>query len=335
MSISLKQVAAHAGVSMSTVSRVLSGNERAQIAIDTQVSVRRAAEELGYRPNRFARSLITGRTHTLGLMVSRLDNPFFVTLIQGAEEAAKREGYSVLIDADGALAEDYAISGRLTGWPVDGVVMWTWTERTLADYIGSRAAQTPVLYICERPRPDGAGTVACDADAGTRESVEYALARGYRRPAHLVPYEPGDWEVPPTRALIYQEMFEKAGVPLETILLNKKAETREAGFLTGLSMAKRPAGDRPDVLLCHNDIIAVGVYHGLLRCGLKVPEDIAVIGFDGIDEGRFLDKRLTTTEIDIPKIGRSAVEMLVANIEGRETPRTTTVPAKFVPGETA
>ena len=334
MNVSLKQVASRAGVSMSTVSRVLSGDERAQIARETQATVRRAAEELGYRPNRFARSLITGRTQTIGLMISRLDNPFFVTLMEHAEEAAKEAGYNVLIDADGSVAEEYAVSGRLMDWPVDGILMWTWSDRHLVEFIGARAERTPVVYICEQPRADGNGCVSYDLLGGAELLARHALSKGYQRPAHLVPYAAGDWVRPDARAEVYRECCEAAGLTLTTIVLTKKAETREAGFLTGLELATLPELLRPDLLFCHNDVVAVGLYHGLLRGGVRVPEDVALVGFDGIDEGRFLDRRLTTVEIPIAEIGRRAAQMLIAELGGQTGLRSVIVPPSLVMGET-
>jgi len=334
MNVSLKQVASRAGVSMSTVSRVLSGDERAQIARETQETVRRAAEELGYRPNHFARSLITGRTQTIGLMISRLDNPFFVTLMEHAEEMAKAAGYNVLIDADGSVAEEYAVSGRLINWPVDGVLMWTWSDRHLADYIGQRAERTPVVYICEQPRTDGNGCISYDLLGGAEMLARHALSKGYSSPAHLVPYAPGDWVRPDARAQVYADCCDAAGVTLRTITLTQREETREAGFLTGLELASLPELLRPDLLFCHNDIVAVGLYHGLLRGGLRVPEDVALVGFDGIDEGKYLNRRLTTVEIPIAEIGRQAAHMLLAELNGQPGPRSVIVPPSLVPGET-
>lgn len=335
MSVSLKQVAAHAGVSMSTVSRVLSGDARAQIALETQDVVRRAASELGYKPNRFARSLITGRTHTLGLMISKISNPFFVSLIEHAELAAKDGGFSIVIDTSGAHARDYIQSGHLADWPVDGVVMWTWAGQKLADFLGARASVTPVVYICEEPRDDGAGCVVYDLAGGAQQAVEFALQRGYKKLAHLVPYAPGDWDGPFLRDDIYRAACDQAGVNLETIVAHPKQETREAGFQTALVIAARPKAQRPDVLLCHNDIMAVGAYHGFVRAGLCIPQDIAVIGFDGIDEGRFLDRRLTTVEMPVEEIGRRAVELLLAHILGVESRREVIVPSRLIEGETA
>ena len=335
MAVSLREVALQAGVSTSTVSRVLSGDARVQIAAQTQKLVRATALEMGYQPNRFARSLITGRTHTLGLMISRLSNPFFVSLIEGAESAAKAGGYKVLLDADGSHADDYLQSGRLTDWPVDGVIMWTWADQQLSDFLGGRALDTPVVYVGERSRPNDAPTLVYDVAAGAKQAIAYALERGARRPAQLVPYGPGDWERPELRAQIYNDACAKAGLQLETIVASPRAETREAGFNSALVLAQRPAHLRPDVVLCHNDIMAIGFYHGLLRAGVKVPEEIGVIGFDGLEEGRFLDKRLTTVHIPGEKIGERAVQMLLQQLSGESERREVTVSTQFVRGETA
>jgi LacI family transcriptional regulator len=147
MAVSLKQVAERAGVSGATVSRVLNGKELDRIPLETRQRIMRIAQELDYRPNRFARSLRDGRTSTVGLMVSGLSNPFFVEVLEAAERRLIETGYQVVQDVAPSVRGTYEHHGKLQDWPVDGVIMWAHPYQTLATFLGSRAHGVPVVYM--------------------------------------------------------------------------------------------------------------------------------------------------------------------------------------------
>lgn len=303
MAVSLREVAARAGVARGTVSSVL--NNRAaevRISAETQARIRRAADELGYRPNRLAQGLGRGRTNVVGLMIPGLRNPFFLSLLEIAEERAFQAGYDVLPDTAFQMRASYHTRGKLSGWPVDGILIWVPPTETLSDYLGPWTADVPVVYLGYR-REDETDFVAIDREGGVRQVMGHLRERGYRRIAYLYPWT--DLQPVDSRYGAYAAVCAETGQEPEKILLEPldtqdrmspitQAGLREAGLKTGLSLAARPVGERPDALVCHNDLVATGVFHGLRRGGLSVPEDMAVTGFDGIDEGLYLDKPLTT-----------------------------------------
>lgn len=303
MPVSLKEVALRAGVARGTVSTVLNNRAaQARISAETQERIRKIAAELGYRPNRLAQGLGRGRTNIIGLMIPGLRNPFFLSLLEEAEDRAFQAGYDVIPDSAFQLRASYKLEARLSGWPVDAVLIWARPDRTLADFLGGWRQDCPVVYL-GYVRGDGADYVAIDRESGVRQAMDHLRGRGYRRIGYVYPWE--DLQPVDSRYDVYATICGEIGQPPIRILLETlegqtrmssitHAGLREAGLKTGLLLAQQAQKDRPDAVLCHNDLVAVGVFNGLRRGGLRVPEDIGVVGFDGIEEGQYLDKPLTT-----------------------------------------
>jgi DNA-binding LacI/PurR family transcriptional regulator len=325
MPVSLREVAARAGVARGTVSSVLNNRSaEARISAQTQARVRHIAAEMGYRPNRLAQGLGRGSTNIIGLMIPGLRNPFFLSLLEIAEDRALRAGYDVLADTAFQMRGSYDIHAKLSGWPIDGVLIWVTPDMTLADYLGAWTEGIPAVYL-GYPRDDGADYVAIDRDSGVRQVMEHLRERGYRRIAYLYPWtglQPVD-----ARYAFYAALCAEAGQEPEQILLEPleqeaqmspitQAGLREAALKTGLSLAARPPSDRPDALICHNDLVAIGLFNGLRRAGLRVPEDIAVVGFDGIDEGLYLEKPLTTVVSPGAQLVETALGILTRRLKG-------------------
>ncbi len=324
MAVSLREVAARAGVARGTVSCVL--NNRAaevRISTDTQARIRRIAEEMGYRPNRLAQGLGKGRTNVIGLMIPGLRNPFFLSLMEMAEEQAFGAGYDVLTDSAFQMRASYRSQSRLAGWPIDGVLIWVRPNQSLASYLGTWTADVPVVYLGYQ-RDDGADYVAIDRDGGVRQVMQHLRERGYRRIAYLYPWR--DLQPVDARYVVYEAVCREAGQtpeqlhletlePQDRLSLITQAGLREAGLKTGLSLAARPAGERPDAVICHNDLVAVGVFHGLRRGGLRIPQDMAVVGFDGIEEGQYLDKPLTTVVSPGRQLIADALDVLALRLQ--------------------
>jgi LacI family transcriptional regulator len=313
VAVSINDVASAAGVSKSTVSQVLNGNSQARIKIETQENIRRIAQELGYRPNRMARSLGRRRTDTIGLMVFGLRNPFFIELAETAERMVQEAGYQAVIDAATPLGA-YHKPGMLHDWPVDGVLMWANSYQSLSDYLGPQAEHIPVVYQGAIERQDGSDAVGHNACEGARRLVEHLLAQGYRSIGQVMPHYFVDPRFDDERPRTYAEVCRQADVPLETILLRDHHSLRAASVEVGVELAARPASKRPRALLCHNDVVAIGVIQGLRRSGVRVPEDVAVAGFDGIEEGQHLDTPLTTVRIPVEEICRRSLDILLLRL---------------------
>jgi len=347
MAVSIGDVAKQAGVSSGTVSHVLNNNGRARIAPATQERVRQVAAQMGYQQNRLARSLGRQRSDTLGLMISGLQNPFFVHLLEAAERRAQDMGYHVMLDTAPSVGGTYHEHSKLRGWPVDGVLMWTIQRQQAQTYLGPQAADLPTVYLGNLGTCSGEA-VMFDIAAGARQAAEHLIGGGRRRLAYLFPY-PSVLLNPDSlhqgvlaeegRYATYVQVCREAELSLELIIMEKPEETREAGWLTGLAIAARPAAERPDAVLCLNDVIAQGVLFGLRRGGIRVPEDVAVVGCDGIAEGRFLETSLTTIRLDVETLCMYGLDLLSRRLAaGRGAdlpPKQIIVPAALWIGETS
>ena len=314
--ISIREVAARAGVSPGTVSHVLNGNVAARIAQGTQDRVRTVARELGYRPNPYARSLGRRKTDTIGLLISGLRNPFFVELLENAETAAENAGFSVLLDTAPSVQGTYKTHPPVrSAWPVDGALVWSWNEQSAAEFLGRQAGSLPIVYLGAN-RADNSDWVSFDYAHGGRIAATHLIERGYKRIVSASPY---DYTMRRSDARFdgCRETCAAAGLSLGIIVTDGE-ETRRAGLRVAEQIATMPKATRPDAVFCHNDVLAIGVYNGLVRAGLRVPDDVAVLGFDGIEEGRELPQMLSTVRTDTGELIDAAMNLLLARI-GAET----------------
>lgn len=317
-SVSIRDVAALAGVSIGTVSHVLNENSRARISQMTQARVREAAESIGYRANPLARSLWRGKTDTVGLLISGFRNPFFVDVLEAAEVAVLERGFRVQPAFAPSVHGTFRQHADVFNWPVDGVIMWAGAHHNLATHMGPKAGQTPVVYIGAL-REDDTDWIGFDLYGGGRMLTEHMLRQGYRRPAYILPAEwaPGQED---GRFLAFQDVCREGGIEPRTILALSRDETSAAGLEMGLAIAQLNPADRPDAVFCHNDVIAIGMCAGLRRGGLQVPADVAVVGFDGIEMGQFLDAPLTTVRIPVDRVADEAMGVLATRILGENEP---------------
>jgi DNA-binding LacI/PurR family transcriptional regulator len=209
--------------------------------------------------------------------------------------------------------------------------MWAHSGQTLAEYLG-QGATVPVVYM-GFAREDDSDYVAFDLYSGARELAEHLVERGYERIAYVSAYAI-DKSSREDRYRAYRDVCALNNLPTELLVTEDERETREAGLALGRAIAAMPAELRPQALMCHNDVIAVGLYCGLRRSGLRVPEDIAVAGFDGIEEAQYLDVPLTTVRTPGSAIAQQAVQILSRRLAGdvEDGPCQVLLPAQLLIG---
>lgn len=329
--VSIKDVALRANVSPGTVSHVLNDNVAARIALETQERVRRAARELGYVPNQMAKSIFRGKTHLIGVLMTGLENPFFTELLGATEMAISGAGYRRLVD----VSIPYTATARpeiLSVWPVDGILMHVSIGRVSEGILGTPVPHVPVVYL-DSSADAHRDTAQFDLRPGMMAAEEHLFSRGHTRIGIVSPYDPFDVFVKMRHQSLYAAEHERN---VRVVALKLDDNSRWGAFNLGLSIAAMTPRERPTALICHNDHIAIGIYHGILRAGLRVPDDIAIVGVDGIREGDCLDKALTTIKNPVDELCRIAVTMLRERIEEQVDcpPRHVTVPSVFLPKET-
>jgi LacI family transcriptional regulator, repressor for deo operon, udp, cdd, tsx, nupC, and nupG len=296
-------VAREAGCSQSTVSLVLSGKASGRVSDATADSVRRAARELGYRPNVAARALRSGATRAVGLVVPDVTNPFFARVLRGAQRAARETGHAVaLLETPGAEAA----GEPLPSGAVDGFLFFA------AEPPPSVRRDPHLRSVVVDATSDEVPFVRLDVETGTTAAVEHLLALGHRRIGHV-------------RADVDEETFRARRRALARTLraagedpADHPSAAAEVGFQTARVAAREllAADPRPTALLCDDDLMAGGAYLAARELGLAIPGDVAIVGFDDLDFAVVLDPPLTTVRADAEDLGAQAFEVLAELLAG-------------------
>jgi len=293
-------VARRVGVSQSTVSLVFSGKAAGRISARTEAAVREAAAELGYRPNAAARALKTGAARTIVLVVPDITNPFFGGLLRGAQTAARAAGYAVaLIDTDNDRDWGAASAEALHAGPADGLLLFEVDPPKWA------AGSEPIVVIESESR--GHPSVRLDAEGGTKAAVDHLLALGHRKIGHVASVHDL-----PTFRLRRRTVDRMLGGPPPRVRSNFALDEARAAMLELLD-----AHPELTAVFCDDDVLGAGAYLAARERGLRIPDDLSIVGFGGLDIGRVLDPPLTTVAADSAELGRVAFEMLAALLAGR------------------
>lgn len=313
MAVTIYDVAAHAGVSPRTVSNVV--NDYPFVAAATRARVRKSIDALGYRPNVMARNLRQGRSGMIALAVPELSVPYFSELCGAIIDEVVGRSYAVVIEqTDGDPARERQLmdqSGR--GQMFDGFIFSPLglSESELA----SISRTIPVVLLGEKVKGGTFDHVSVDNVAAARAAVEHLVELGHRRIAAIgdQPYETG--ETAQLRTQGYRLALENAGIPHNSRLVVRTSRFHRhdgAESMKRLLSLARP----PDGVFCYNDLLAAGAIREVLRRGLRVPEDIAVVGFDDIEEGRYSTPTLTTISPAKGDIAALAVDQLFRRLGG-------------------
>ncbi|MFF7359635.1 substrate-binding domain-containing protein [Streptomyces sp. NPDC008125] len=331
MSSSLKDVALRAGVSPRTVSNVVNGS--APVAERTRLRVQQAIDELGYRPNLAARSLRAGRTGIIGLAIPELHSPYFAELAGLLVEEAQRRSWTVIIDQTlgDAEAERRLLTGD-GGRVMDGLVISPWALE--ARDLTATARALPVVLLGERSPGGLADRVAVDNVAAADEATTHLLERGRRRIAAIGLQPHLENGTAQQRAAGYRRALRRAGIeprpawerPVTALHRSDGARAMaelldggegggggpDSGFGSGLSSGW--GAEAPDAVFAFSDELALGALHTAHARGVRVPEDLAIVGFDDIEDGRFSHPGLTTVSPDKRQIAARALQCLADRV---------------------
>lgn len=312
--ITIKDIARQLGVSSATVSLAL--NNAPGVNEETRRRVKEYAERLRYRPNASARAITTGRTYLIAVILSRLTDSFFQEIVQGIENVAYRKGYDVIVNTvgDGTQPESVFIE-RLIGRRIDGLIGWYGLPSTTA-LARLDEAEIPVLLLL----PDDAGErphLGMDNRLGGRLAAEHLLALGHRR----ILFVGGDDMHSSLRAEGAETALAEQGLPLDCCRLPGMfvRNMTEAAYTHFQEQLRQKDWDYT-ALFCAMDVLAVGVYRALKEAGLRIPEDVSVVGFDDMRWTSLLSPPLTTVHQPQVSQGEAAMEMLLALMEGQEVP---------------
>jgi DNA-binding LacI/PurR family transcriptional regulator len=324
----LKDVAERAGVSVKTVSNVVNGY--LHVRPDTRARVLEAISELDYRPNISARNLRRGRTGIIALAVPELDIPYFAELARHVVTAAARHDWTVLIDqTNGDREQERLVAGGIRDHLIDGLIFspLALTGADLAPGIDG----TPMVLLGERVDHGPADHVAIDNVAAARDATAHLIALGRRRIAAVGAQHTAEAATARLRLAGWSAALNDAGLRPDPDLVAAAPSWHRADGASAMRTLLA-GGARPDAVLCFNDTLALGAIRALHDAGLRVPADVAVAGFDDIEDGRYFIPTLTTVAPDKADLARVAVDLLAARVSGadRAPPREETVPHRLI-----
>jgi LacI family transcriptional regulator len=302
----IREIAKRAGVSTATVSRTMNRNP----TVDPKLAkkVWRVVDEIGYYPNTHARALVSGKSRLLGLIVSEITNPFFPELVQSFEEVAVENGYEILLTSTVHDPKRMEMSvRRMIERRVQGVAILTFGfEEALIDHFQFR--NLPVVFVDVGPRRPRVTNIRVNYMTGIRRAIQHLAALRHQRIAFIT----GPLEL--RSAVARKECFERA---MDEIGLKTPSEYIVAGdhtidggmrSLTVIEAMQTP----PTAVLCSNDVTAIGVMREAYDCGLSIPDDLSIIGFDDIRLSQFMTPPLTTIRMSQTDLARLAFQALAA-----------------------
>ncbi len=307
----MADVAARAGVSHQTVSRVVNGHS--SVAPETRERVERAIAELGYRPNLAARALVTRSTRTIGLVTVNISQYGPAQTMLGLEKAARAAGYalSVTILDEATAGAMRAAVDNFVAQSVDAVVALS-TYDDAAESLSTIVAPLPLVAVQVGGQEDRPA-VGVDQEAGARSATRHLLDLGHRTVHHVA--GPADSQEARARIEGWRSELRAAGAPVPGLLIGDW--TPSSGYAAGKLLAARVrGGDGVTAVFLANDQMALGVLAALHQEGLSVPGDVSVVGFDDLPEAPYFTPPLTTVRQDFAELGRRGVQLVLARLQG-------------------
>jgi LacI family transcriptional regulator len=311
MAVTLNDIAARAGVSASTASRVLNGQAaQYRISSETEQAVRRAAHDLNYRANHLARGLRLRKTHTLGVVAPDLSNPFFAHIIKRVQSAAHGHGYSLVVcNTDESLDLEVEQVSLLHRKRVDGLIAMPVGQR-YGHYQDWVEKGVPLVLVDRCSDEVEAPGVAVDNYRGAYEATEHLIAAGHRRIA-LIQGLPGT-STNTARVRGYRDALGAHGLPVDEALIVGGDFRQQNGYVETKLLLQRP--HPPTALFATSDLITLGALDALAEEGATVPDDVSLLSFDDFDFAPHLKCPLTTVWQPKEMMGELAVKLLVEQL---------------------
>lgn len=321
---SIREVAKRAGVSPATVSRVINGTAR--VDEEKRERVEKAIEETGFRPNELARALYRKSSKIIGVIVPDIENPFFSELAKAIEKEAYEQEYRILLcNSDDQKEKELANLQMLAQLQADGVILMTNTGEKSQSY---EAVSMPIVFVDRRLDEMGqTSVIEADHYAGGKLAAEHLIACGCRKITCI--RGPQELSSGKKRYEGYREVCRQYSMKERFVDSTYKYEN-------GAKAAEEVLRRYPDTdgIIACNDMTAVSVYKVLQKRGYRVPDDIQIIGFDGVKFGRFLTPELTTVAQPIKEMGKCAVQMILGTVKELPRDREMKFPMMLIKGET-
>lgn len=307
---SIKDIARAAGVSHSTVSRALQGSS--QVSAATAARIRKIADEAGYRPSAAARSLVVGRSNTIGVVVTNIADPFVAGVVSGIEDMAEQHGYSVfLANSHADPQRELRVVRSFEERRVDGIIVTS--SRVGALYVPvMERLRVPVVLLNNQHPSEFVHSVLIDNLGASYEATRHLVELGHCRIAYI-----GDrsgHQSDTERLAGYRRALEEAAIKVEPALAVAGDGAPEGGEDAMAQLLSLP--ERPTAVFCYNDMTALGAMRRIRASGLRIPQDVSVVGFDDLYLSQYLEPPLTTVRQPMRQMGRMAMETLLHIFDG-------------------
>ncbi|MEG0371412.1 MAG: LacI family DNA-binding transcriptional regulator [Clostridium sp.] len=311
MGVTIKDVAKASNVSIATVSRVINNKDEG-VSNDTRERIKQIMKEMDYRPSGIARGLVTKKTHTLGLIVPDISNPFFPAIVKGIEDSARNSGYNIILcNSDDSPHKEVTSIRVLKEKCVDGIIYIGTNSASSEGIILLQEDNTPFVYIDRSNDITECSSVSTDGRIGMYKMTEYLIQNGHKSIAYI------KGSVNDERVEGCVKALEEHELKLNSQLIYIGDFRLKSGEDGARVLLKK--GIKFTAIICENDLMAAGVMEYLTRNNIRVPEDISVTGYDDIYISQLLHPKLTTIHQQTYEMGKKSVEVLLKSIITKET----------------
>jgi LacI family transcriptional regulator len=307
----IKDVAKRAGVSPATASRV-AGNY-GYVSAENRQKVRKAIRELGYKPNRIARSMVTKSTQSVGLVVTDIQNPFFAQLARAIEEVTWEHGYTlILANTDESVERENAILTVMQEKRVDGLILVPASSQANSTRTDLFIQGMPMVLLDRASDGIEVDTVLVDNENGAYQAVSSLIEFGHTRIGMVV--DSLDITTNVERMAGYRSALRDHGLPIDDHLIISCQHTRQSAYAVTANVLEQP--DRPTALFTAFNFITIGTLRAIQEAGLQIPDDISIVGFDEVDWYELNYPQLSAVTQPVTDLGRVAAERLIARLKG-------------------
>lgn len=309
----IRDVAKEAGVSIGTVSRVVNGS--GPVNELTKAKVQEAVKKLGYRPHTVARSLRTGQTHIIGLVLPSLKDPYFATLASTLEEEFENRDYTINISSIGD-SEDASerLEDMINQRRTDGILMCTTQSnyRLLNTILTEHS--TPIILLDAVRGFGNLSSIAVDNQHGMNAAIEHLKSKSHTNIGYMTGSD--SFCAGEDRLLSFKQAMKDNGLEVKADWIVTAAPTTEGGYEGGLSYAKM--SNRPTAIICFNDVMAYGLMRAAADKGISIPGDLAIVGCDDTFLSAYTTPPLTTLAYSIPEVAKAACELILSRIKTKD-----------------
>ena len=309
--VNIRDVAKRAGVSAITVSRVI--NNSGAVNSATRERVNKAIKELGYVPNILAKSFRSKQTCLIALVLSDITNPFWTTIARGIEDIAEKNGFHVILcNADENPEKEANYLNVLLQRRVDGIIIAP-TINDKGRFLMLKRHALPCVLLDRRVDGLKYDTVVSNGREGAKKMTEHLLRLGYRR--IVIVAGPPTISTAQERVEGYCQALKEKKVPVDESLIVRDTYRENSGYESVKQLLKQE--QRPEAIFAGNNFIAVGALHAIRELGLRIPEDVALAGFDDIPQGTLISPALTVVSQPAYEMGVAAAESLISRLSGK------------------